>query len=217
MIPIRDSRRRRPSQSRARVTAEAIQQAFLQILAQKSYSRISIREVISLAGVGVGSFYEYFSSKDALAAICIRRQIREIAVAMSDCVATRGSEPLHLRVDALLEAQARAPLAEPEQWAAIFMIERQISRIEAFRGLYAEFVQLWVTMLGAGSDWPGEVSVEEAAFAAHTMVYSLVSQTLLTRTSRPDGAAVRRLLRTAVHGYLSVLAPMAYRLHRFDI
>ena len=217
MIPIRDSRRRKPSQSRARATAEAIQQAFLQILAQKSYSRISIREVISLAGVGVGSFYEYFSSKDALAAICIRRQIREIAVAMSDCVATRGSEPLHLRVDALLEAQARAPLAEPEQWAAIFMIERQISRIEAFRSLYAEFVQLWVTMLGAGSDWPREVSVEEAAFAAHTMVYSLVSQTLLTRTSRPDGAAVRRLLRTAVHGYLSVLAPMAYRLHRFDI
>ncbi len=38
----------------------------------------------------------------------------------------------------------------------------------------------------------------------------------MTRTILPDIVAIGRMLRTAMHGYLSVIAPQAYRLHRFE-
>jgi AcrR family transcriptional regulator len=208
--------RRRPTQSRARATADAIRQAFVQLLVDKGYEQVSIRQVISLAGVGIGSFYEYFSSKDELAAVCVHLLIKEIKAAMRQRIDATRNEPLPARVQALIEAQAAAPLAEPEQWRALFLVERQVSDIEAYRRLYDEFVRLWAEALTAGPDWPASVPVAEAAFAAHAMTYSLVSQTLMISTRPPDPQAIRKLLGTAVHGYLSVLAPHAYRLHRFD-
>lgn len=211
------ARRRRPAQSRARATTDAIEQAFVQLLVEKGYQKMSIRQLIALAGVGIGSFYEYYASKDALAAICIHARVQKIAEAMRASVTAARGEPLPARADAMLSAQAAAPLAEPEQWAALFLVERQVSGIEAFRKHYAQCVQLWREMLAAGPGWPDDATIDEAAFAAHAMVYSLVSQTLMTRTDRPDADALRRLLRSAVHGYLSVLAPQAYRLHRFDV
>jgi AcrR family transcriptional regulator len=208
--------RRKPAQSRARATAHAIREAFVQLLVEKGFDKVSIRQVIALAGVGIGSFYEYFSSKEALAAVCIHLRIKDIASAMSASIdATRG-QPLPDRVDALLQAQCGAPLAEPEQWTALFLLERKVSGVEAFRSLYAEFVQLWKEALGAGVDWPADAAIAEAAFAAHAMTYSLVSQSLMTSSRPPDPQAMQRMLRTAVHGYLSVVAPLAYRMHRFD-
>lgn len=210
------AKRRRPAQSRARATTGAIQQAFVQLLLERDYDDVSIRQILALAGVGTGSFYEYYSSKDELAAVCIRLRVTKTAAAMRECIGEMQNAPLPERVDALIRAQSAAALAEPEQWGALFMLERRISAAHTWRGLYSEFVRMWSKALSCGPGWPDQAPTAEAAFAVHSMVYSLVTQALMTRTILPDVGAVERLLRTAVHGYLSVLAPHAYRLHRFD-
>ncbi|CAM2171581.1 HTH tetR-type domain-containing protein [Paraburkholderia sacchari] len=209
------TRRRRPAQSRALVTTEAIQQAFIQLLVERGYRAVSIRQIVALAGVGTGSFYEYYSSKDELAAVCIRLRIRNIAAAMRDCIDAHRNEPLPQRVDALIHAQSAAPLADPEQWSALFVLERRISEMETYRNLYGEFVRMWTKALAGGPGWPDGAPIQDAAFAAHSMVYGLVTQALITRTIPPDAEAIGQLLRTTVHGYLSVVAPLAYRLYRF--
>jgi AcrR family transcriptional regulator len=210
------AKRRRPAQSRALATTEAIQQAFVQLLVEGDYHDMSIRQIIALAGVGTGSFYEYYSSKDELAAVCIRVRITKIAATMRACIGETQNEPLPQRVDALIHAQSEAPLAEPEQWGALFMLERRISGADIYRDLYREFVQMWAKTLTCGPGWPDRAPAEEAAFTVHSIVHGLVTQALMTRTILPDAVAIRRMLRTAAHGYLSVLAPHAYRLHRFD-
>ncbi len=182
----------------------------MQLLVEKGYAQVTIRQVLALAGVGTGSFYEYFASKEALAALCIRQRVRAIADALQAAVQACAGLPLPERVDALLAAQLQAPLAEPEQWAALFHLERQVSQPKAFRELYREFVALWERGLD-GADWPSGVALGDAAFAAHSIAYSLVSQTLMARCERPEAAALRALVRQAVHGYLSVVAPRAYR------
>ncbi|MDR3099213.1 MAG: TetR/AcrR family transcriptional regulator [Paraburkholderia sp.] len=210
------TKRRRPAQSRALATTGAIQQAFIQLLVERGYRAVSIRQIVALAGVGTGSFYEYYSSKDELAAVCIRLGIRRIAAAMRECIDARQNEPLPQRVDALIHAQSAEPLANPEQWAALFVLERRISEVDTYRELYREFVRMWSKALTCGPGWPDGAPAQEAAFAAHSMVYGLVTQALITRTVAPDAGTVGRVLRTAVHGYLSVAAPLAYRLYRFD-
>ena len=194
--------RRRPTQSRARATADAIRQAFIQLLVENGYDKVTIRQVINLAGVGIGSFYEYFPSKEGLAAVCVHLRVKAITASMRQCIDATRDEPLPDRVDALLLAQTAAPLAAPAEWAALFLVERQVSGIEAYRRLYGEFVQLWSDALTTGNGWPAGASATEAAFVAHAVTYGLVSQTLMTAPeAKPDPATMRRLLRNAVHGH----------------
>lgn len=57
---------REPRQERSKRTHEALVQAALHLLTNRSYQDITIQEVVAKAGVSVGAFYSRFSSKEAL-------------------------------------------------------------------------------------------------------------------------------------------------------
>lgn len=61
------SQRRQPSQRRALVTVEVIAEAALQLLMQEDWADISMNRVAERAGFAVGTLYQYFPSKEALA------------------------------------------------------------------------------------------------------------------------------------------------------
>ena len=54
---------RKPRQSRAKLTQEALQESFVRLLHDHPANKITIREITDLAGVGLGTFYEYFSKR----------------------------------------------------------------------------------------------------------------------------------------------------------
>ncbi len=58
--------RKLPTQARARTTVEVILRACAQVLAADGYARTSTNRVAAVAGVSVGSIYQYFPNKDAL-------------------------------------------------------------------------------------------------------------------------------------------------------
>jgi len=58
--------RRRPVQQRSILTQEAILEAFVRLLVEKGYSSLTMRDIALVAGVGVGTLYEYFPGKDRL-------------------------------------------------------------------------------------------------------------------------------------------------------
>lgn len=210
------SPRRKPRQTRSRTTADAIAEAFLQLLMEKGYDKVSIRQIVNLAGVGIGSFYEYFSSKASVAAVCVHLRVKGVAQKMKAAVAARSDSALPDRVDAMITAQVADVMAEPRQWAALLLIERQVSPLEVHQRMYGEFVTLWARCLSAGPDWPADAPLDHAALTAHAITYGLVTQSLIAFDAVPQQDALLRQLRFAVHGYLSVLAPHAYRFHRFE-
>lgn len=205
--------RRRPQQSRARQTAQAIREAFEQGLLESGYERLSIRQITSLAGVGIGSFYEYYASKSELASVCVHLRVKQIRTTMAKCLDKVRELPLPQRVDALLAAQTGAALEQPALWRALFLLERQLADIRPYRKQYAEFVRIWQSALQQGADWPATADLGEAAFAVHAISYSLTSQALMTSDQTPDAARSQQRLRQAVHGYLAQLAPKVYRRH----
>jgi AcrR family transcriptional regulator len=58
--------RKQPKQERAKVTVEAILIATTRILTEEGYSQLNTNRVAELAGVGIGSLYQYFPNKEAL-------------------------------------------------------------------------------------------------------------------------------------------------------
>jgi AcrR family transcriptional regulator len=57
---------RRPTQRRGEGTVEAIRAAAARLLRTRDFARVSIADIARAAGVGVGTLYHYYPSKEAL-------------------------------------------------------------------------------------------------------------------------------------------------------
>ncbi|MFN4119033.1 TetR/AcrR family transcriptional regulator [Acidovorax sp.] len=90
--------RRTPRQERSQITVDAIFEAVARIVATQGEGALTTNRIAELAGVSVGSLYQYFPSKEA------------ILVAMLD----QHCERVMLELDALL-ARARAEGWSPQQ------------------------------------------------------------------------------------------------------
>lgn len=201
--------RRRPRQSRAQASAQALQDAFVQVLLERGFEKTTIREVAALAGVGVGTFYEYFGNMRALAALCIHQRVKALEVSGLAVAQERRGQPLAQLLDAQLDVQVGQVMCEAPVWAALFQVERQVSTLSAFRKHYEAHVQVWDATLQAAAEAPCDAPGRaEAARMLHALTYGWVSQSLLASGALVDAQALRVQLGVAVHAVaLALLRP----------
>ncbi|MNU57619.1 Transposon Tn10 TetC protein [compost metagenome] len=199
--------RRKPRQSRARHTSQALQEAFVRLLVEKGYAAITIREIVAVAGTGLGSFYEYFENKEDLARVCLHLRSKALLLDMRAVVATNEGRPWREIVDAVIDAQLDAHRTQPVAWGAHYLLERHLSSPEAYRKMYDRFVAEWVGVLDAAGDVRADgPQKKEAARVCQTIIYGLVAHTHIGTGGRPDLQTLSRQLRDALRGYLATVA-----------
>ena len=71
--------RKLASQERSRATVDALLEATTRVLLKEGYDRASTNRIAEVAGVSIGSLYQYFPSKEALVAAVIDRHAQEIS------------------------------------------------------------------------------------------------------------------------------------------
>ncbi|MGN9815129.1 TetR/AcrR family transcriptional regulator [Streptomyces sp. SD11] len=79
-----------PATARTTDTRRNILDAAQRIMAHKGYSAVGINEVLAAAGVPKGSFYHYFTSKDAFGEALLRRYFDEYVADMDRVLARPG-------------------------------------------------------------------------------------------------------------------------------
>jgi len=67
--------RKSPSQRRSADTVETIVEAAVRILRRDGYAGLTTRRVAEIAGVSVGSLYQYFPNRQAIVADLVRRRL----------------------------------------------------------------------------------------------------------------------------------------------
>ena len=195
--------RRKPRQSRARHTSQALQEAFVRLWVEKGYAAVTIREIVAVAGTGLGSFYEYFENKEDLARVCLHLRSKALLLAMRAAVIAQAGRPLREIVDAVIESQVEAHRAQPLAWGAHYLLERHLSGPEAYRKMYDRFVTEWVGALEAASDLAPDCRKKEVARVSQTLLYGLMAHAHIGTGGKPDLVALSRQLRGALHGYLA--------------
>lgn len=75
--------RKAPRQQRSRVTVDVIVEAATRVLARRGWARFTTNEIAAVAGVSVGSLYQYFPNKLAIAEAIRQRHLGEVLVALS--------------------------------------------------------------------------------------------------------------------------------------
>jgi AcrR family transcriptional regulator len=82
LVPAALKPRKRPIQSRSAATVEAILEATIRILRAEGWARLTTTRVATLAGVSVGSLYQYFPNREAIALALVRRRTRHLLEAI---------------------------------------------------------------------------------------------------------------------------------------
>jgi AcrR family transcriptional regulator len=106
--------RKQPSQTRSRVLVDAVVDAFDDLLRRSSNEEaVTLEALVERAGVGIGSFYEYFSNKEALIGVLVAKATKENFHALLDRIDESGAADLTTWLRTITTAVAETYLSHP--------------------------------------------------------------------------------------------------------
>lgn len=111
---VRMTVRKRPRQARSRATVEVILDATAQVLIRAGFDGLTTNMVAEVAGVSIGSVYQYFPNKMALVSALIERHLDSVHASVFSELARVRHLPLGAAVRAMIELMLRARAVNPE-------------------------------------------------------------------------------------------------------
>lgn len=105
--------RKHASQERSRATVDALIEATARILVREGFDKASTNRIAEVAGVSVGSLYQYYPSKEALVAAVIERHNQEIMRLVRGALAEVASQPLDKAVRRIVTVAIAAHRVDP--------------------------------------------------------------------------------------------------------
>jgi AcrR family transcriptional regulator len=105
--------RKRASQERSRVTVDALVEATARILVGEGFDKASTNRIAAVAGVSIGSLYQYFPGKEALVVAVAQRHRGELLSVVRARLAEVAGEPLAQGIGALVAAAVAAHRVDP--------------------------------------------------------------------------------------------------------
>ena len=139
--------RRRAKQERARDTIAVVLEAAAQVLQREGYARATTNRVAEVAGVSVGTIYQYFADKDELFDALIRREIAGLQGLLRDA-APDPREPLADALRGLLRALVRAQPEAPALYRSLEHVPNALfrRRVAAARGSVVDWVRAFLAV-----------------------------------------------------------------------
>jgi len=104
--------RKEPSQARSRATVDAIIQAGARVLADRGWAGFTTNGVADVAGVSIGSLYQYFPDKLSLVEAIRRHHFDEVLAVMRET--RKGGRPLSQQAEALVQGMIGAHSVNPD-------------------------------------------------------------------------------------------------------
>ena len=86
--------RKQPRQSRSKATVDAILDATARVLVEDGYDKLTTNRIATVAGVSIGSLYQYFPNKQAVVMAIADRHAVEMISLLSSTLA-EGRCPVH--------------------------------------------------------------------------------------------------------------------------
>jgi AcrR family transcriptional regulator len=112
-------KRRQPKQRRAQLTVEAMLDAAVRILKREGVEAITTNRVAEVAGVSIGSVYQYFPDKGAIFAALHRRHVEEIDRLIEGRLVEYASSPLDELIRAIVEGMIEAHTGDPKLYEVL--------------------------------------------------------------------------------------------------
>jgi AcrR family transcriptional regulator len=196
--------RKEPSQARSKSTRNAILQAAARILSQSGLTALNTNAVAHVAGVSVGSLYQYYPNKAALLSALSERHHSEIAEQLTefaDELAARSAKPtLHDTVSALVRLSLAHQFAHAKLAAALEYAERELPESAALQALHQQILHVTTGILQCyRREIRGDLTI--VALDVLTIATAILDGAALRL--EPNSMVLKRRVERAILGYLS--------------
>jgi AcrR family transcriptional regulator len=174
--------RKQASQSRSRATVDALVEATARILVRDGYDKASTNRIADMAGVSIGSLYQYYPSKEALVAAVIDRHNRRIMRRVRTVLTEIASQPIERAVRRLVAAAIEAHRIDPKLHRVLAEQIPRVGRLENVEALNREGYALSRGFLESRRDELRVRDFDMAAFVCATSIETLTHTAVLYHT-----------------------------------
>ena len=178
--------RKSASQKRSKATVETLLDATARVLVREGYDRASTNRIADMAGVSVGSLYQYFPNKEALVAALVARHNRELLGLVRQAVKKVASVDLATAMRELVRAAVDAHLVDPALHRIFAEQVPRMGQLAKIESLQQEAFRLMRSYLEERRD---EISVRDLDAATKICVTTVEALTHEFVINKPDALA----------------------------
>ncbi len=195
--------RKAPKQGRAMHTVDSILQATQKILSNEGYERASTNYIAEVAGVSIGSLYQYFPSKEAIVSSLVEKTVVEAAERLREELLSCMGLPLEESTPRMV----RAILETRKENAFVFLrLPREIPRYRAVSKQLTTEKYLHTTIQSYYMQHRDRVGIEDmetAIFVTEQLVIGCIDAYLDNNSPKIDDETLVDHLSLAVLNYLA--------------
>ena len=195
------SRRRKPQQRRAHQTVDAVLDAVVRVLKREGLDAVTTNRVADVAGVSIGSVYQYFPDKQAIFVALHQRHIDQIDRMVQNKLIEHASSLLDELMQAMIEGMIDAHSADPELYE--LLATEVPHRADGTRDFAVRLHGAFRLALSARAhELKDGRDIDKVVFVVTNMVESLSHAALFRRPPRLSLAAAKAEIVRAVLAYL---------------
>ncbi|HEY4163335.1 MAG TPA: TetR/AcrR family transcriptional regulator [Dongiaceae bacterium] len=208
---IRTIPRKSASQKRSQAMVGTLLDATARVLIREGYDRASTNRIAAVAGVSIGSLYQYFPNKEALVAALVARHNREVIQLLRAALKDAASQDLAPTMRALVRATVDAHLVDPALHRIFAEQVPRMGQLAKIEALQRETYLLIRAYLEGRRDEISVTDLDSATSICVTTVEALTHEFVINKPDALNGdqdrfiAEVTRL----ILGYLQQVQSMA--------
>jgi AcrR family transcriptional regulator len=197
--------RKTAAQARSRATVDALVEATARILVKEGFDRASTNRIAEVAGVSVGSLYQYFPTKEALVVAVIERHQQEIMRMVRGELADALAQPVDKAVRKLVAVAVRAHRVDPRLHRVIAEQIPRVGKLEKLETFNRENYTVFRKYLEGHREELRVDDLELACFVCVTAIEALTHNAVLHYSRMRSADAMEDLIDEGarlVTGYL---------------
>lgn len=200
--------RKNALQERSRATVDALVEATARVLVGEGFEKTSTNRIAEIAGVSVGSLYQYFPSKEALVAAVIERHQEEIMGIVRTTLCEIADMPIEQATRRLVTVAIDAHRINPELHR---VLAEQIPRagkldVEAFNREVHTLVRAY---FNSHRKEMRKIDLDVATFICVSTIEAIAHNTVLNQAEMLSDKMVRTLVDETTRMVVGYLRPSA--------
>jgi AcrR family transcriptional regulator len=192
--------RKVPRQARSQAMVDLILQAAARVLSQNALAGFNTNRVAEVAGISVGSLYQYFPNKDALMARLIEAEQSHLAESVERCAAAGVHQPLPEVLCGLIDIAVHHQFGRAAYAAALDHEERRLPLAAVIGQAQQRIVQAVQILFDSHADELPRALPPQAPFDCLVITKAMVEAA--AGASMPDLEGLKQRVLRALWGYL---------------
>ncbi len=181
--------------------------ATAQVLLKEGYEACTTNRVAKVAGVSIGSLYQYFPDKEALVLAVMERHLTQMREGLEAHLSSLGEVDLPTAVKEMVRAMLDAHRIQPRLHRVLVEQVPRIGALKRLHELSAQYEPILVAWLEAHRELVGVTSASTAAFVLVAAVEGVVTRALVDRPAWLDSGVLVEQISRLVLAYLAPPGP----------